>query len=110
MTAEHTRPFWGKEHPESGQPSEIPQAPKELERLIQARADKITSKLGKEKAELKRKLDQTEQARLAESLAMQTELLQKSREIELLKAALNRAENRLFRRPRHRRVIILKLK
>ena len=51
MTAEHTSPFWGKEHPESGQPSEIPQAPKELERLIQARADKITSKLGKEKAE-----------------------------------------------------------
>ena len=41
---------------------------------------------------------------------MQTELLQKSCEIELLKAALNRAENRLFRRTRHRRVIILKLK
>lgn len=62
MTAEHTSPFWGKEHPESGHPPEIPQAPKELERLISARADKITSKLGKEKAELKRKLDQTEQS------------------------------------------------
>ena len=67
-----------------------------LEKLIQAKVDKITSKLGKEKAELQKKYDKLKKDKLSDDEAKELELSDKEKEIADRERALLDKENRLY--------------
>ncbi len=67
-----------------------------LERLIQAKVDKITSKIGKEKAELQKKLEVLKKEKLTDAELKKMELSEKEQEIAERERALNEKENRLY--------------
>lgn len=67
-----------------------------LERIIQSKVDKITSKLGKENADLKKKLDKLQKAKLTDDELKQLEITEKENEIAERERALLEKENRLY--------------
>ncbi len=67
-----------------------------LEKLVQAKVDKITSKLGKEKAELQRQLEQLKKDKLTDDEKKQFEISEKEQEIAERERALLEKENRLY--------------
>lgn len=92
---------------EPEEPNQEPKEPKEevsntafdedkLERLIQAKVDKITSKLGREKADLQKKLDTLKREKLSDEERKQFEISEKEKEIADRERALLEKENRLY--------------
>lgn len=67
-----------------------------LERLIQAKVDKITSKLGKEKADLQKKLDVMKKEKLSDAERAELERKEKEDELAERERALTEKENRLY--------------
>lgn len=87
-----------KEEPATQQTSspEEDELEQRLERLVQAKVDKITSKLGKEKAELQKKYDQLKKEKLTADEIKKEELSDKEEEIEKRERAILEKENRLY--------------
>lgn len=67
-----------------------------LEKLIQAKVDRITSKLGKEKAGLQKQLEQLKRDKLTDDERKQLEISEKEQEIAERERALLEKENRLY--------------
>ncbi len=67
-----------------------------LERLVQAKVDKITSKLGKEKADLQKKLDAVKKEKLSDAERAELERKEKEDELAEREKALTEKENRLY--------------
>lgn len=67
-----------------------------LEKLIQAKVDRITSKLGKEKASMQKQLEKLKKEKLSDEELKQYELSQKEQEIAEREKALLEKENRLY--------------
>ena len=67
-----------------------------LEKLIQAKVDRITSKLGKEKAELQKELDKIKREKLSEEEIKQLEISEKEKALAEREKSLRDKENRLY--------------
>lgn len=67
-----------------------------LEKLIQAKVDKITSKLGKDKAVLQKKYENLKKEKMTGEELKQLELSEKEQEIAERERALMEKENRLY--------------
>lgn len=79
------------------EPAETPVLDEEkLEKLIQAKVDKITSKLGKEKADMQRQLEKLKKEKLSDDELKQYELSEKEKAIAEREKALLEKENRLY--------------
>lgn len=67
-----------------------------LEKLIQAKVDRITSKLGKEKAELQKEVDKLKREKLSDEEIKQLEISEKEKALAERERALLDKENRLY--------------
>lgn len=67
-----------------------------LDKLIQAKVDKITSKLGKEKADLQKELDKIKREKLSNEELKQLEITEKEQALIERERALKDKENRLY--------------
>lgn len=67
-----------------------------LEKLIQAKVDRITSKLGREKAELQKELDKLKKEKLTDEEIKQLEISEKEKTLAEREQALLEKENRLY--------------
>lgn len=83
--------------PNGAEPPKVEEIDDEkLEKLIQAKVDKITSKLGKEKADLQKQVDKLKKEKLTEDEIKQLELSEKEQAIAERERALLEKENRLY--------------
>ena len=78
------------------QPETLSINEEQLEKMIQSKVDKITSKLGKEKADLQKQLEKLKKERLSADEIKQLELSEKTKEIEERELRLKEQENRLY--------------
>lgn len=78
------------------QPEALSINEEQLEKMIQSKVDKITSKLGKEKADLQKQLEKLKKERLSADEIKQMELSEKTKEIEERELRLKEQENRLY--------------
>lgn len=67
-----------------------------LEKLIQAKVDRLTARLGKEKAELQKEVDKLKREKLSDEEIKQLEISEKEKEIADRERALLEKENRLY--------------
>lgn len=67
-----------------------------LDKIIQARVDKVTAKLGKEKADLQRQLKREREARLSDDELKQLEMAEKEKALEEREKALTDKMNREY--------------
>ena len=67
-----------------------------LDKLIQSRVDKITAKLGKENADLKKQLDKEKRARMSDEEIRQLETKEREEALAEREKALLDRENRLY--------------
>ena len=67
-----------------------------LEKIIQSKVDKITSRLGKEKADLQKQLEKLKKEKLTGERMKQIELSEKVQEIAQCEKSLKDRENRLY--------------
>ena len=67
-----------------------------IEKLVQAKVDKITAKLGKEKSDLQKKLEKLKKEHLTDDQLKQDELNEKEKAIADREKALLEKENRLY--------------
>lgn len=67
-----------------------------LDKIIQARVDKVTAKLGKEKADLQRQLKREREARLSDDELKQLEMAEKEKALEEREKALTERQNREY--------------
>lgn len=100
ITQEEYDDLLSKARPEEGEEKEEATTPtiddERLEKLIQAKVDKITSKLGKEKAGLQKQLEQLKKDKLTDDERKQLEISEKEQEIAERERALLEKENRLY--------------
>lgn len=105
ITQEEYDEFLGKYGFQDSEPDEAPETDPgkkpefdedALERLIQAKVDKITSKLGKEKADLQKKLDTMKKEKLSDAERAELERKEKEDELAEREKALTEKENRLY--------------
>ena len=68
----------------------------ELERIIQAKVDKITAKLGKEKSELQKQLEKLKKDKLTDEERAALEMSEREAELAEREKALAEKENRLY--------------
>ncbi len=82
-----------KKQPEQ---SGVPLDEDRLDKIIQSKVDKITSRLGKEKADLQKQLEKLKKEKLTDEEIKQMELSEKEQEIVQREKSLKDKENRLY--------------